>query len=287
MGGSPGPEHMLQVCRKSEEEWQCGETNSAYLVNVNNAAERDSLKNWHINNGAAGAHQDTRFGGLKYFGSGKVWWNFLAYRSLTNPLLFAAKLFFAKLCSVATQHPATCKTIVWDLRVDSSLVSEGWKWVPELVAHFTEWLKELRTEIALQKSYFHLYIIDISYLLTTKMEFILTGIKRFIMKCSNYSYCLCYISCVFVIKCISSKLSGIDGWLSILHFMYVILYSVAGWTNIELQDPSAGVITTITPWALLIGFCTLALGNRIDRWWWKWNDAPCSWVKANMCEHLL
>ena len=36
-------------------------------------------------------------------------------------------------------------------------------------------------------------------------------------------------------------------------FQYVTLYSVAGSTNNELQDPSAGVITTITSWALLIG----------------------------------
>ena len=70
MGGSPGPEHLLKFRRKSEEEWQCGKTNSAYLVNVNNAAERDWLKNWRINNGAPGAHQDTWFGGLKFFGSG-------------------------------------------------------------------------------------------------------------------------------------------------------------------------------------------------------------------------
>ena len=137
-------------------------------------------------------------------------------------------------------------------------------------------LKELRTEIALQKSYFHLYIIDISYHLTTKMEFILMGIKRFIMKCSNYSYCLCYINCVFVIKCISSKLSGIDGWLSILHFMYVTLYSVTGWTNIELQDPSAGVITAITPWALLIGHRGSPMVGRMVR------SVLLPWVTASI-----
>ena len=112
--------------------------------------------------------------------------------------------------------------------MDSSLVSEGWEWVPELVAQLHRVVKGIEDGDCASKILLPLYIIDISYLLTTKMEFILTGIKRFIMKCSNYSYCLCYISCVFVIKCISSKLSGIDGWLSILHFMYVTLYSVAG-----------------------------------------------------------
>ena len=64
-------------------------------------------------------------------------------RSIPTPCLqlphkptfvYRSIIFFTKLCSVATQHPATWKMIVWDLQVDSSLVSEGWEWVPELVA---------------------------------------------------------------------------------------------------------------------------------------------------------
>ena len=69
---APGLSTCYKFVANPKKSWasaqtECGKTNSAYLVNVNNATERDWLKNWRINNGA---HQDTWFGGLKFFGSG-------------------------------------------------------------------------------------------------------------------------------------------------------------------------------------------------------------------------